>query len=381
MRSALAWAMAALLALPGTAAAQCGLLGGCSPALVTEEMRKGLVDFVTNPAGDAPLERVARALLPSILGELDVDVKLFESDEADRTGLGIAYDFARDLTRWGFTEASANVSGGTFAVHANGNVAFDPDINPRDFLRTGGSIGWVWSRGGVTDTVPLEVAAELTDIALELADVPAEDIAAHPLNQRALEVFSRALGTQVVITLDGNVEYEADQAFAQRQVAYGGRLGIDVKAWNAQSALARYNVFDLPFAITRWLTGVDPVVRPRGSALPALLLGLDQVDPAEDSMRAAVENVESYARVVAEAGYRTVAARMRGGLVHASVNARVYQQLGASEAIEAAELDRFAYVVIALTAPNGTYVSWSTGRLPFDRREDQVYEVGWRYRF
>jgi hypothetical protein len=74
---------------------------------------------------------------------------------------------------------------------------------------------------------------------------------------------------------------------------------------------------------------------------------------------------------------------VRSGLgdVYVESDVRWYRELGAPVAIAAAGLDEFTYFVAALVSSDGPYISYSTGRLPFDDREDQVYELGFRLHF
>ena len=66
-------------------------------------------------------------------------------------------------------------------------------------------------------------------------------------------------------------------------------------------------------------------------------------------------------------------------MIHFSSNYRWYKELKPDEIIKLNKLDRFSFLVAALESTNGLFVSYTTGRLPFDRITDQVYALGFRY--
>lgn len=379
------WMLLALLvALPGGAAGQgCGVLAPQACGVPTSGGLPAIVEGGT--AASTPLERAARAVLPGLLANLQLEPKMFESDEADETGLGFAWAFSRQLSHWQLAQNGPNVTSFQAALESNGNVAFDPDINPRDFLTANLDLGWFGSWGGAqlpaNDPLSQQLQREINELLPVVAEIETAELETHPAMRRVLEAITGRMGTQVFVSADARLGYETDQSFDHRQLTYGGRVALDIKPWRRNSALGNLNLLDWPFALTRWLTGMDPRPRVRGAAFPTFIAGIDQVKPDEDSLRAAVGDLDAFTRFVGEVGFRTVAARVPSGLVYASANARIYQELGASAAIEAADLDRFLYFVVALTAPEGLFVSYSTGQLPFDRRDDQVYEIGFRYKF
>jgi hypothetical protein len=371
-----------LLAAAGDAQAQdqCGLLNPERCGL-TAEARQGFRQIADAVGASAPIARVAAATVRNLIGDLNMTFKSFDTEDALTNGVGFDYDWNKRFTRFVLPDNSANVSAFSWGIDASGNVAFDASTNPRDFLQTATTLGWMFSRGGVARQLPVETSQRIQDAVMILADVPDDSIADHPLNQEVLREISQALSTQFFISLDAQVAYESDQSFDQRQLVYGGRLGLDVKAWNPSSALAKLNVLDWPFALLRYMTAADATIRPRGSALPTVLVSLDRVDPAEDSVRARLNAADAYPRVALEAGFRTLAGRVASGDLFAEANVRYYQELGADDAVKQAGIDDFMVFVVALTGPGGTYVSYSTGELPFDRGSDKVYELGFRYRF
>ena len=64
--------------------------------------------------------------------------------------------------------------------------------------------------------------------------------------------------------------------------------------------------------------------------------------------------------------------------VYSSANWRWYDALTTSAAVRAAALTHFRYCVATLGPQGGLFTRYSTGRLPFDDANEQVYELGLR---
>jgi hypothetical protein len=60
---------------------------------------------------------------------------------------------------------------------------------------------------------------------------------------------------------------------------------------------------------------------------------------------------------------------------------RHYQEIDASHAIRDANLDQQDYFVASVEMLGGVTVSYVTGRLPLDRKGDEVYELGFNVKF
>jgi hypothetical protein len=174
---------------------------------------------------------------------------------------------------------------------------------------------------------------------------------------------------------------ESNQSFDDKQYYYGLQSGFDIKAWNPDSALAQFNILDYPFALTRMIMGNDPRWMPRGSALPTFLVGIDQVIPQDADPRTLAGDDSAFPRFRFEAAYRTLVGHVGGQPAFFEVNFRHYHEIGASETVVSASLDRYTYVAAALLLPKGMYVSYSAGKLPLDAEDDRVFELGFHYGF
>jgi hypothetical protein len=316
-----------------------------------------------------------------LLQDLKLRFVSFESGDAEARGLGISYALANELARTTFRQQSASEVSGALSVRATGNVAFDRRVNPRDFLTTSASLHVYGSHGGVDELQPTtpEVRTRLNELTRQMAQIASLDaIVRSPATREYLAIMQRSLTSHVFWDLSGNVRLESDQAFDTRQFVYGAVLGGKLTTPGTQPL----NVVDLPFAAVRWLTGSDRTFSPRGSTIPSVQLEIAAVDPRKDERRATLGETGIFPRVRFESGFRTpVYTRPDGRRIFFDADYRLYQELGASAAVEREELDRFSYFAAALVSPDGPFVSYSTGRLPFDRQKDRVFELGFTFDF
>jgi hypothetical protein len=320
--------------------------------------------------------------LRKFIDAANIKFKAFDSDKpGTEKSLGFSYDLRRDISRYHISNEIATNDGLTLNLSAKGNVAFDKAANPRDFLDSKIAFLGFFSRGGAIRTTPQvqEKLNELEDAAAE--SQTREDFLRNPATVEAARVIRANMTTQYYCELAADGGIESDQSFSQKQYTYGGHLGFDIKGWNPDSPWARFNIFDYPFAATRLLLQNDTAWSPRGSALPTVIVGVDQVTPTGNDPRAMVGDESDFPRFKLEAGYRTMAGHINGEAAFFEANVRYYQELGASAAVKAASLDHATVFTAVLLLPKGMYVSYSVGRLPFDVKDSQVYEIGFHYKF
>jgi len=331
-------------------------------------------ELQTLVAADNPLRKFIDAA--------NIKFKAFDSDKpGTEKSLGFSYDLSRDFSRYYISNETARNDGLTFNISAKGNVAFDKAANPRDFLDSKVAFLGFLSRGGAIATTP-ETQAKLNDLEDAAAESQTrEEFLRNPATVEAARIIRAHMTTQFYCELAADGGIESDQSFSQKQYTYGGHVAFDIKAWNPDSPLSQFNVFDYPFAATRLLLQNDTAWSPRGSALPTVIVGVDQVMPTGNDPRAMVGDKSDFPRLKLEAGYRTLAGYINGEAAFFEANLRYYQELGASAAVKATSLDHTTVFTAVLLLPKGMYVSYSLGRLPFDVKDSQVYELGFQYKF
>jgi hypothetical protein len=106
----------------------------------------------------------------------------------------------------------------------------------------------------------------------------------------------------------------------------------------------------------------------------------DNVDPKNDKERTAVlgPNPSSFKRVNLELLFKQ---ELQWNAIRGlEVNYRLFQELDAPAAVESAKIASFALTTVRVDLPSEFFVAYSTGKLPFDRKDDQIVQLGWSYK-
>lgn len=315
----------------------------------------------------------------NFLNDLNIKFKTFQSVDQLSSSLGVTYNFNFNYAK--FTKKEKYRTSNALSLKLNGNVAFNRDINPNDFLES--AIHYSFSKffGGVAKKNTIEEAKKLMEINQKIA------LKNDDKSQYSQDLFKERakyikFSDQYYIGFDGKLSLESNQDFTKKQYVYGGSLQLGAKAWDNSSSLARFNALDYPFALLRWITGTDQSFEPYGATLPTLVLGLDHVDPIGDYQRKNIlGNLDTFRRMNIASSFRTFISRVHSENIFFSANVRYYKELDANALIKAANLDEYFYFVMALQSTSGFYVSYAKGTLPFDARNDEVYAVGFHYKF
>lgn len=147
------------------------------------------------------------------------------------------------------------------------------------------------------------------------------------------------------------VKVESDQKFDNTQFAWGARAtGLK------QNILNRHDYL-----------GLD--------------LNYGQVDPGDDKDRKAalgVTSLKAYNRIDFEALYHYETGWRLVETIE--LNYRYFDEQNAPAAIRAAKLDKHHLATVRLGLPQGLFVAYSEGKLPFDRKKDQIFEIGLSYK-
>lgn len=358
--------------------------GVSTDSLIFEVLQKQISDIYSNILNDTEtLNKVLDTYVIekagiSFLKALNIKFKTFNSKEdSNITALGLSYSFNKDIQKHLFNQKSASSTGISFAITAAGNIAFNKEINPYNFLDTKISFHLFHSQGGALQGSD-ETATLLNRLEDELVIITDPDsLNNSPIWKEFAAIVSKNLTTQYYTDFSLKAALESNQDFSRKQYVYGAQLGFDLKAWNPNSTLANLNIFDWPFAVVRVFTGYDDNLSPRGSTIPTILLGLDQVNPSDDSFRAMFDDISSYPRFRAEVSFKTPISKSAFFVS----NFRYYKEIDAPSEIKMANLDEFIFFTAALTLSNGVFVSYTTGRLPLDFKDDQTYALGFQYNF
>jgi len=304
--------------------------------------------------------------------------KIFQGNGgvAEAASLGFEFDYKKALASTTLRQSSRQPIGFSLAIEAKGDVAFDADRNPNNLLESSVGLHLFQGIGGID---PLYSATKEAQTNLQRL------IMASTTNQaayiQAAKEFTAHMRPQFFYDLQAQVGFETDQQFHDKQWAYGGKLALVFRDWRADSEVGWFNVFDYPFAAFRALANKEKF-QPSGRTFPSVVVGLDLVDPTGNDSRQAIDADDAaYPRLRVEVGFKTPVLRWREEQLYVSAAFRHFQELGASSAIQSADMDRSDYFVVKVDLPYKFNISYSTGRLPLDRSDDQVYAVGWTLNF
>ncbi len=148
------------------------------------------------------------------------------------------------------------------------------------------------------------------------------------------------------------VGYESDQQFEASQTALGAFVYSQYEAWSNSGFLGALNI------------------------TPAVRLGIDQIDPNDETPRAMAGDDSSFLRASGEVSLWVPLPTDQP--LALTVSYRHYREISASSVVKDANLDSYNVRTIGLTGPFGLFVTYSSGQLPLDLHSDNVVALGWR---
>lgn len=314
------------------------------------------------------------------MNALNIDFKTFQMEDTSVMSLGIAYDLTLEK---GIIYRNPNGKHGfSGSLNTKGNIAFNKNINPVNFLENKLSLKFFQSFGGVSlslskDSVHYRIL-QLLPVLMRYSNV--NDIKKSNEWNEMQQLFR--LENSYLYSVNVNGGFESNQDFTKIQYAFGSLVSVSAKSWENDNLLTKLNLLDYPFALTRLVSKYDNKFTLNGTTLPVLSAGIDYVVSSEDNERKNIEQeLEPFFRFKAEAGFRSVVAKASGHTVYFNAVYKFFNELGANEPIKAAKLHQYQYFNLSLVSDKGFFVSYSHGRLPFDRKDDAIYELGFSYKF
>lgn len=307
--------------------------------------------------------------------DLNLKPKAFQTDSFP-VSLGFEYKYDNSWTKNKKTGKSLFLQ--NYDLVFNGEVAFKKKQNPNNFLESSFSYEGAFMWGGQ----PMKIDDATSDKIQEIED---SIIERRQRKEPYLDLYQKVnslitVTDQFYLGIKGKFAFESNQDFTKRQFSPGVLIGFGAKGWNKNEALRYLNILDYPFALIRLLTGTDAAFNVYGATFPSFLFGIDYVIPNKDTVRKTlIGNDDPFSRLRFEVGFKTRVARIGKEVIHFSSNFRWYQELNSNNAIKINKLDRSAFFVASLESYTGLFVSYTTGKLPFDRKNDQVYALGFRY--
>lgn len=296
--------------------------------------------------------------------------KYFEpSSGAERGGIGFSYKLDKTIATPVARQELSPQSFHTLNVDfkAEGNVAFNRDINPSDFLKTGLDANYVYSYSGVVQQGGPGSGCDPTN----------------PDTVKACEEEAKRSTTGDAVALFAGLiaSLESDQKFEKRNETFGAHL-TTVYRPAPGSFVNQANPLDWLFRLTRGFTSHPLGFAPSPDAFPKLRLAVERVKPSKDKDREAIlGNTEDYNRANMEIAMSTPAGKVQGKAVKFEWSWRYFKEMSAQPAIEAAGLDQYRYSAASLSLDSGWQITYSTGKLPLGREKDAVWELGYKVKF
>lgn len=316
----------------------------------------------------------------AFLKDIDFKIKGFEAKDGENT-LGFSYNYNKtnELTEYHYDAERNLTTGMSWKFSAKGNVAFDSRINPKDFLDTRISMSGFRDYGGISKVATATTFQTFYDLDAEWPHLEGEALQEN--REQVKKLASSFLSTQIYIDYDINFGLESNQRFTQKQWTYGVKTALDIKSYGKESQLGAWNIFDYPFAFLRIMTGYDNSTefKTLGSTFPTFVIGIDQVDPVNNEARESAGETDEFNRLKGEIYFRTPIAQLKSQDIFVNIDYRYWMEIDPSEAIKASDIDEFDYITMSISSSNGVYISYSDGKLPFDLKSQQVYELGWKF--
>lgn len=239
---------------------------------------------------------------------------------------------------------------------ATGTVVQNKGVNPRNYLDTKLTLA-----GRFTKRIPprdVTFGTRLTNYAVTTAQCPdPPDNDCLEARREGLAMFDSTVAfmrlfSSVRFGLDAG--YESNQSFTVTQQKISGFVYGQVESWGSGSLLRMVN--------------------------PAVRLAVDRIVPGSETPRAMAGDDSDYHRASAEAWFWIPIGATGGAPLVLTFNFRRYRELGASDVVKAANLDSYTLRTLTLSGTNGSFVSYSSGWLPFDQ-DDDVLALGWAMHF
>lgn len=307
---------------------------------------------------------------------LKLDFKTFQSDDSSRATLGFSYKWNYEINKKKNTDYERSEF--LAKINAEGNIAFKKELNPLDLQSVKLEIGTSGFLGGTVNKSDSALVKELNKINQELATIDDED-----------ELASSSLWNKITAAMGIRNQYhynfsavggwEGSQDFTRSQFTYGAMLRFSAKSYSDKNPLSQLNILDYPFALIRFISGTDKTLNPYGAALPIVTMGIDMVNPMKDSVRNVLTgNMNPYARFRFETGFRTLLADLGKTTLHFNAAYRFFSEISPKEVVKAANLQHSSYFSFSVTASDTYFISYSYGKLPFDRTDNAIYEMGFK---
>ena len=294
---------------------------------------------------------------------LGLEFKTLNSKAAGESVLGLGYDID-----YQFSESNIDAPGNwrqqtPFAFQATGTIVNDGSKNPRNFLQTKLS-----GARSFTTNIPQQdeaFANRLTDASVKAAPLCAGPGAGttDACKQAKAEAYRLLDSTSAFLRSFQRYKVGLDAGYESQQTGNAAQSTLGIFAFGQYE----------DWGTNSWAGDLR--------ITPSFRLAVDSVNPNNDTPRHLAGDDSAYYRVSGELSLWIPIGNFFGRREVFTFNYRHYRELSPSDIVKNANLDAYTLRTFSLTSPTGLFVSYSSGRLPFDSQSDQVVELGWKTYF
>lgn len=324
---------------------------------------------------DSPLGR--------LINKFNLELKTLESDEEEGGNVpAVGYDYRKVKCKELVDNKNSRLSGLNATLASRGTIALKSIENSKDFLDANLSLGYFSSWGGEVKKDGPEFESVVNRFMEKLNKNKDRSISFTSKEWRDFrEQVGPLLSNQLYLNIAVATGIESDQKFKTKHLTLGLEGTVLPRTWNRDSFLGKANIFDYVPAVIRRLTGRDSELSLYGSAFPTINTGLKHVWPQDDDPRFEAGDKSNFWRYEVEINCSSPLFRLGGNDVSWENNFRYYAEINPDEMVKQSGQDDYAYFVTAVKMKNGPFLSYSRGKLPFDEKDDQIYELGFSYEF
>jgi hypothetical protein len=301
--------------------------------------------------------------LNSVFGKVPIGLEFKALDSNDgESVLGLGYAIQKSFLKLDESPSEDWHRSVVANFDASGTITNESEKNPRNFLDTKISAAYTWST-----RIPIQsddFGLELTNSWQEAASVCVQKGAnsdeCKAAKRRGLDLFDSTgqyLNAFQRYHAGFDMGYETDQSFDAKQSKFGAYVFGQYEAWGNTGVLGQLGL------------------------TPAFRLAVDRINPNDETPRAIAGDDSSYYRYSGELSVWMPVGTYLGQRLAFTANLRHWGEISPSDVVEDAGLDDFSLATVTLSSPVGIFVSYSSGELPFDRKSDDVVELGWKTYF
>ena len=280
---------------------------------------------------------------------LGLQFKVLDVDDGD-TVIGLTFDYSKTLSKNYLNSSQTMHKYYSVDIKTNGTVTKEAEENPRNFIEAKISLA-----GGMHTKMPAfpDDVKKVAQAFMIDPDSKANQLAYFD----AVEGILAPLGGHTFIKYGLEAGYETDQKFDKQSKVVSGFSFASYESYDPGTFLGS--------------SGLVPSIR----------LSVDQVSPNAESPRALAGDDSSYTRASGEISIWMPLTKFLNRSAFFTFNYRGYRELSASKVVKDAGLDSYHLRTYTISGDGGLFISYSSGKLPFDLKSQNAVELGFKTHF